>query len=192
VRIYVLLMAFIALTGCGDRPSREAPRAGNKPSVAATPGLPKAPSATCGAAMRWWRAAITPSDSGRVTAVDTILVPPLGDHPAAVCQVRVWLPHGMREGQPAWGGGDDVVPLALQSAGADWRRLIEYDADGPDGNLSGYQREEVRCTVAQSWDGGDDGDSTYVAEVWYRQELTCWVGPSDGEHANSLRRSAPS
>jgi hypothetical protein len=90
----------------------------------------------------------------------------------------------MREGQPAWGGSDDSVSPALQRSGADWRRLSQYDADGPDGSLSRYQRAQVRCTVAQSWDGGDDSDSTYVAEVWYRQELTCWAEPSDGERSS--------
>lgn len=84
----------------------------------------------------------------------------------------------MREGQPGRGGSDDSVPLALQRAGADWHRLVQYDADGPDGSLSGYQRAQVRCTVAQSWDGGDDSDSTYLPELWYRQELTCWAEPS--------------
>jgi hypothetical protein len=133
------------------------------------------------AAAAWWQAAIAAPDSGQVTAADTVLVPPLGEHSAPVCVVRVLLPHGMREVQPAWGGGDGGVPPALRQSGADWRRLIQYDADGPDGSLSGYQRAEVRCTVAQSWDGGDDSDSTYVAELWYRQELTCWGEPSEGD-----------
>jgi hypothetical protein len=133
------------------------------------------------AAAAWWQTAIAAPDSGQVTAADTVLVPPLGEHSTPVCVVRVLLPHGMREGQPAWGGGDGSVPPALRQSGADWRRLIQYDADGPDGSLSGYQRAQVRCTVAQSWDGGDDSDSTYVAEVWYRQELTCWGEPGEGD-----------
>jgi hypothetical protein len=111
------------------------------------------------------------------------LVPPLSERPASACVVRVWLPHGMREGRSSWGGRDDSLPPALQRSGVDWRRLLQYDADGPDGSLSGYQRGEVRCTVAQSWDGGDDSDSTDVAEVWYRQELTCWAEPSEANPA---------
>ncbi|HEU5304382.1 MAG TPA: hypothetical protein VFU40_07040 [Gemmatimonadales bacterium] len=116
-----------------------------------------------------------------MTSTDTILVPPLGEQTRSACLVRVWLPHGMRDGQLARGGGYDSVPPALGRAGAGWRRLVGYDADGPDGSLSGYQRAGVRCTVAQSWDGGDDSDSTYVAEEWYRQELTCWAAPPGGD-----------
>jgi hypothetical protein len=183
MQIYALAIALVALAGCRDRP-QEAPRA-SKPGAAAAQELAGAAAAPCVAALAWWQGAITPADSGQVTAVDTVMVPPLGEHPTAVCRVRVWLPHGMREGQPAWGGSDDSLPPALQRSGADWRRLSQYDADGPDGSLSGYQHAQIRCTVAQSWDGGDDSDSTYVAEVWYRQEMTCWNEPIDGERASS-------
>jgi hypothetical protein len=72
---------------------------------------------------------------------------------------------------------NDSVPPALQSAGAGWRRLSHYDADGPDGSQTAYQRADVRCVEAQAWDGGDDSDSTYVPENWYRLELTCWMAP---------------
>jgi hypothetical protein len=85
----------------------------------------------------------------------------------------------MREGRPALGDSGDSVPPALERSGRDWGRLIQYDADGPDGSLSGYQRGHVRCTVAQSWDGGDDSDTSYVPEAWYRQELTCWLVEAD-------------
>jgi hypothetical protein len=41
----------------------------------------------------------------------------------------------------------------------------------------GYQRGAVRCVVASSWDGGDDGDSTYVPEDWLKEETSCWAEP---------------
>jgi hypothetical protein len=56
--------------------------------------------------------------------------------------------------------------------------LLGYDADGPDGNLTGHQRGGVRCTVANSWDGEDLGDSTYVLEDWFVEETTCWLEPA--------------
>lgn len=55
-----------------------------------------------------------------------------------------------------------------------WVRLARTMADGPDGSSSAYQRELVRCYVAETWDGGDDADSTYVPGTWYRQETWCW------------------
>jgi hypothetical protein len=171
MRIFTLLWGLIILAGCRHRPSQETLGASNRPAAL---------DPVCLGALAWFQAAITPSDSGQVTAADTTLVPPLGEQPIAACQVRVWLPHGMREGQPPYSVSDDSVPAALQRSGGEWHRLIQYDADGPDGSLSGYQRGQERCTVARSWDGGDDSDSTYVAEEWYRQELTCWVEPGPG------------
>jgi len=177
MRTHALLIALVALAGCGDRPTRAASRASSQPAAAAAQAPAGAVAAPCVAGLAWWQGATTPADSAQITAVDTVLVPPLEARPTAVCRVRVWLPHGMGEDQPAWGGSDDSVPPALQRSGADWRRLYQYDADGPDGSRSGYQRGPTRCTVAQGWDGGDDSDSTYVAEAWYRQELTCWAAP---------------
>jgi hypothetical protein len=116
-------------------------------------------------------------DSVAVKRLDTLLVPPLGEQPVPVCIVRVGLPHGMWPGQPALGGSGDSVPVALRSLGLAWRRLLRYDADGPDGSLSGYQGAEIRCTRAQSWDGGDDGDTMAVVGDWYAEELTCWSPP---------------
>jgi hypothetical protein len=179
-RFRALLIALIALAGCRDRPTPEASRAGTKPPAAATRDLAGPFAAPCTAAAAWWQEAVTPADSAQLTRVDTVVVPPLGEQPTAGCRVRLWLPHGMRQGEPPRDGNEDSVPLALQRSGAGWRRMIDYDADGPDGSLSGYQRGQVRCAVEQSWDGGDGTDSTYVPEVWYRRELTCWAEPSDG------------
>ena len=55
-----------------------------------------------------------------------------------------------------------------------WVRLVRTMADGPDGESAAYQRALVRCYVSDSWDGGDDADSTYVPGTWYQQETWCW------------------
>jgi hypothetical protein len=90
----------------------------------------------------------------------------------------------MRDNHPPWDSGSDSIPGALRRSGEGWRRLIGYDADGPDGTVSAYQRAHVRCTVGQSWDGGDDSDSTYVPEPWYRQEVTCFAEAAPPETPN--------
>jgi hypothetical protein len=55
-----------------------------------------------------------------------------------------------------------------------WVRLVRTMADGPDGESAAYQRALVRCYVSESWDGGDDSDSTYVPGTWFQQETWCW------------------
>ena len=174
------LLVLIGLSACNPGADRGSPRATRMPARSAAPVVGDTVATACRDAVAWWHAILTPPDSGRVTALDTVEAPPFEAHPTPVCVVRVSLSHGMRAGQPAWGGSDDSLPGALRQSGAGWRRLVAYVADGPDGSVSGYQRAQVRCAVAQSWDGGDDADSTYVAEDWYRQELTCWPAPDDG------------
>lgn len=137
------------------------------------PRPPEEVSATCAAGARWWQTT-TAADSARVTWVDSVLVPPLGEQPVPACVVRTWIAHGGRGDRPELRVGHDSVAPVLNHTGG-WRPLHRYAADGPDGSLSGYQRAQVRCTVAQSWDGGDDSDSTYVPDDWYGQELTCWA-----------------
>ena len=173
--IAFLLLAPAALGGCGH---------------AARPTGADA-TAVCDRAAAWWRAALAPSDSGQVTVTDTALAPPPEARPRAVCLVRVELPHGARPGAPTAAGSGDGVPPALRGSGDDWRRLDGYDADGPDGSISGYRRQAVVCTVAGSWDGGDDSDSTVVADDWYREELTCWTAPTSQAVAGPPVRSAP-
>ncbi len=69
--------------------------------------------------------------------------------------------------------------LALtRGAGAGWTPLYHYSADGPDGTDMGYQRGTVRCLVEQSWDGGDDSDTTYVPADWFKERTTCWSVPA--------------
>lgn len=62
------------------------------------------------------------------------------------------------------------------SSNAGWIEL-KYDADGPDGSDRQYQRGHVRCMLDERWDGGDDGDSTYVPNPFYRQLTSCWAYP---------------
>lgn len=55
-----------------------------------------------------------------------------------------------------------------------WTRVWKLDADGPDGSFATYQRGMVRCHVWEQWDGGDDGDSTYVPSPFYEEQTICW------------------
>jgi hypothetical protein len=185
MRIHVILFGLIALSACeGDARQAALPSVGT-PAAKELAGLEADVSSTCVAGARWWQASTAPEDSALVTRVDTVLAPPLGERRVLSCVVRVWLPHGLQGSRALAGAGDDRVPPALGNAEGEWRRLLRYDADGPDGNLSGYQRAHVRCTVAQGWDGGDDSDSTYVPGDWYRQELTCWAAPGGVAEADT-------
>lgn len=55
-----------------------------------------------------------------------------------------------------------------------WTRIWKLDADGPDGSFTTFQRGMVRCHVWEQWDGGDDGDSTYVPSPFYGEQTICW------------------
>ena len=61
-------------------------------------------------------------------------------------------------------------------AQAGWIQL-RYAADGPDGSETQYQRGQVRCLLDERWDGGDDGDSTYIPSPFYEQNTSCWWNP---------------
>ena len=185
MRIQVILFGLITLSACEGGPRRRVSPAVSTPAAEGMAGLGADVGATCAAGARWWQTATVPEDSALVTRVDTVFVPPLGEQRVPSCVVRAWLPHGLHGGRPLVRASDDSMPPALGHAGGEWRRLLRYDADGPDGNLSGYQQAQVRCTVAQSWDGGDDSDSTYVAGDWYRQELTCWTVPGGVQAADT-------
>jgi hypothetical protein len=174
MNIQLLPFGLIVLIACEGEPHRVAAPAVRLPASQAIPRPGAEVSATCAAGAQWWQTATTSADSARVTWLDTVLVPPLGKQPVPACVVRTWLAHGRRGDRPEFGVSDDSVPPVLGHTGGEWRPLLRYVADGPDGNLSGYQHAQVRCTVAQSWDGRDDSDSTYVADEWYGQELTCW------------------
>lgn len=55
-----------------------------------------------------------------------------------------------------------------------WTDIWRLDADGPDGNVVTYGRGLLRCEVWEQWDGGDDGDSTYVPSSYYGETTVCW------------------
>jgi len=77
---------------------------------------------------------------------------------------------------------DGRAPAGLDSAGradlywpaAGWGTLARLNADGPDGQVQVYQRGWVRCQVAWEWDGGDDSDSSYVPDPFFRERTLCW------------------
>jgi hypothetical protein len=188
MRLHAQGWAIGLLVACGGKSAFRRPAAVAAQPAQIAPVGPVAPlppaqrlgadvARACTAAERWWRMTSSGQDSVTVERVDTLLVPPLGDQPMPVCLVRITLPHGMRTGRPALRANDDSVPAALSSLPVAWRRLPHYDADGPDESLSGYQGAETRCTREQTWDGGDDGDTTAVAGDWYGEELTCWSAP---------------
>jgi hypothetical protein len=56
-----------------------------------------------------------------------------------------------------------------------WTEVIEYAADGPDGNSRTFERGHTRCQVDYSQDGGDDSDSTYVPSPAVGQVTLCWL-----------------
>jgi hypothetical protein len=129
----------------------------------------------CDGVSAFWR------DSAQVREQDSTVTP--FDAPSAVhaCLVLVYQEHGLRRGP---GVAPDTVAMRLGPAralvlgtGQGWIWLNHYAADGPDGTSMGYQRGNARCVVEQSWDGGDDSDSTYVPADWFRETTTCWSAP---------------
>ena len=46
-------------------------------------------------------------------------------------------------------------------------------ADGPDGTFYRALRGNIFCTVQGEWDGGDDGDPTYVPSTHYEVIVKC-------------------
>jgi hypothetical protein len=159
------LVAALGLLACRGAKSTPAVASARGPAGRPAPTLPDEVRAVCAAVEHSWRL-----DSAEIRLVDTLLVPPLSRRAVPACVVRASQAHA--KGTPA-GQGDSGF-----AGGNGWVHLLRYDADGPDGNLSGHQRGGIRCTVANSWDGGDDGDSTYVPEDWFVEETTCWSEPA--------------
>ena len=166
-------LSFAACTGTDAK--REAVKAG-EPSTRASVQVPADVQAVCTTVATFWA-----QRGAQVRAVDSLFVPPLGDTAVAACVVQATEAHGGRSkiGGSAAGADavQDAVPALVASTRPHWVGLRRYVADGPDGNLVGYQRSVVRCTVASSWDGGDDSDSTYVPEDWFKEETSCWLDP---------------
>ncbi len=178
----------MGLLGCGrgggDRPSggSTAARAlsAADSSRAARVTAPSDPQVTaiCTAVAAFWRK----TDSTDVRQVDSVLTPFASDTAVSACVVLVHQEHSPLENRKA--PVDTAVQrlgtaLALvRGAGPGWVPIYRYSADGPDGSDLAYQRGRVRCLVEQSWDGGDDSDSTYVPADWFKEQTTCWLMPS--------------
>jgi hypothetical protein len=56
-----------------------------------------------------------------------------------------------------------------------WTEIVEYFAEGPDGNTRTFDRAGVRCQVDFTQDGGDDSDSTYVPSPAIGETTFCWA-----------------
>jgi hypothetical protein len=54
----------------------------------------------------------------------------------------------------------DLLGEALTRAG--WTPDYHYSADGTDGTMMGYRRNNYLCVVEGRWNGGDDMDTTWV------------------------------
>lgn len=188
----LLVLPWIAVAVCGGRnappadgaaaasgvPSAGAPTAAPAPAALARQGRPTSPAvrAVCDGVARFWR-----KESDTVRVVDSLLTPWTDDTAVDACVVQVYQEHGMRRAnaQPPDTGAVTMGPvLALaRGTGPGWIPLYHYSADGPDGTVLGYQRGTVRCLVQESWDGGDDSDTTYVPADWFREVTTCWLVP---------------
>jgi hypothetical protein len=68
---------------------------------------------------------------------------------------------------------DGDLTDALTAAG--WAYVPRYSADGPDGSISGVRSRETLCIFNWRWDGGDDGDSTYVPSNEWELVTHCAV-----------------
>jgi hypothetical protein len=72
----------------------------------------------------------------------------------------------------AHGGIQGSIDGELQRAG--WRAADSlYSADGPDGSMRGFVKGDTLCLREESWDGGDDADSTSVPGPDFSLTLTC-------------------
>ena len=60
---------------------------------------------------------------------------------------------------------------AFISAG--WVPANYIQADGPDGSTFGMVSRTTLCVSQGEWDGGDDGDSTYVPVDWWGLTVQC-------------------
>ena len=175
MRILSLLTA-LSIAACAGTDAKKETGKDAELATSTSAQVPAEVQAVCTAVATFWG-----QRGAQVRSADSLLVPPLGDSSVAACVVQATKPHrrGSTTGGPAAGNdaGQDTVPALVASTKPRWVSLLPYSADGPDGNLVGYQRDAVRCTVANSWDGGDDSDSTYVPEDWFKEETSCWLQP---------------
>jgi hypothetical protein len=100
-----------------------------------------------------------------VRAFDSVVTLPRSRSTADACWVTVRI-----EEDSERMAGEPRVPFT--SSG--WAQLWDFQADGPDGGSAVFQLVPVRCLVEERWDGGDDGDSTFVPARWFEQRVACW------------------
>jgi hypothetical protein len=72
---------------------------------------------------------------------------------------------------------DDVFARARAAGWTERDKLLL--ADGPDGSVLAVSRGNVACVVSGNWDGGDDGDSTYVPSPGFVIAASCFVNRPD-------------
>lgn len=180
-RMRAAALAAVALISCrgesGKRLPADTAAAAAVANRAASPRRIDAEvEATCAAVAHFWR-----DDSTAVRTVDSLVTPYASDTAVDACVVLVNQEHGMRRQttSPVDTAAQRLeTALALvRGAGPGWIALLHYGADGPDGSTLAYQRGRVRCLVEQTWDGGDDADTTYVAADWFKEQTTCWRMP---------------
>ena len=72
----------------------------------------------------------------------------------------------------AHGGIQGSIDAELQRAG--WQAADSlYSADGPDGSMRGFIKGDVFCLREETWDGGDDADSTSTPGSDFTLTVTC-------------------
>ncbi len=159
-----------------QRGPAEAPALGQ--GAAAPVAVPAEPKAVCTSVATFWRR----YDSTDVRLVDSVVAPWASDTTVSACLVFAYKEHSLLRNAKATAdtAGERLgTALALvRSSGSGWVPLYKMSADGPDGSDLAYQKGRVRCLVEQSWDGGDDSDTTYVPADWFRERTTCWLMPS--------------
>jgi hypothetical protein len=189
----------LALAGCNAEPRRASEArssstaaAHTEPaaSAAASPPAPDAAGsiivdvaarAACDTAARAWSTVV----GATVRRIDTVVTPgdAIGDSviaerdagtPVAACLVEGRHPSGIdsaTSARLAWRAADG------QRGRNGWGALWRLEASGPEGSLEVYQRGRTRCDVSVRFDGGDDGDSTYVPDPFFAQSIVCWQHP---------------
>ena len=120
-------------------------------------------------------------DSTTVRQVDSLVTPYASDSAVSACVVLADQVHSMLRNAKAPVDTEaqhlETALALVRGTGPGWIPLYHFQADGPDGSDLAYQRGRVRCLVEESWDGGDDSDSTYVPADWFKEVTTCWLMP---------------
>jgi len=119
--------------------------------------------AVCDSTAAQWRLV----SNAKVTTSDTMIAPWTDDSPDAIvaaCEVVARV---------------DSVRDTIQIAEtywsvARWAELWKWHGDGPDGQSSVFHRATTRCAVHESWDGGDDEDTTVVPSPFRAETTLCW------------------